>query len=341
MMKRVKEFKPWLVLPTRIGHKFSPLILKALGKLSSRRTYTWKPFSWRGLEFTNPLGIAGGFDKNAELVQEIWSLGVGFIEVGTVTPNAQKKNPGKTVARNIREQALWNQLGFPSKGAEAVKKRLAVLKQPHFTPIFVNIGKNRDTPMERACDDYVKLIQTLSDVADAFVINISSPNTPHLRSLLSPDKLKDFLSVIIEENKVSSIGTPTPILLKLSPDMTVDELREILDISYDAGVDGWILTNTTISRENGSTFPSTGGVSGRPLSEKSKQLLKATIEYLGPRREDKLIVSVGGVMTSQDVFERLEMGADLVQVYSTLVFEGPFFFKKVFQDSFEFYKITR
>lgn len=341
MIKRVKEFKPWLFLPTDIGHKFSPLILKAYGKLSSRRTYTWKPFSWKGLEFTNPLGIAGGFDKNAELIREIWSLGVGFVEIGTVTPNHQKKNPGKTVARNVREQALWNQLGFPSQGADSVKKRLSGLKQPHFTPVFVNIGKNRDTPMERACDDYVKLIQVFGEVADAFVINISSPNTPHLRSLLSPEKLQDFLAVIIEENKVASIGTPTPILLKLSPDMSDAELKKILDVSLEAGVDGWILTNTTTSRENTSSFPSTGGVSGLPLREKSKQVLKTTIDHLGSNRQDKLIVSVGGVMTSHDVFERLEMGADLVQVYSTLVFEGPFFFKKVFQDSLEFYKINR
>lgn len=333
--------RPWLFLPTDIGHKFSPLFLKAYGRFSPYKTYTWKPFSWRGLDFTNPLGIAGGFDKNADLIEELWTLGVGFVEVGTVTPNHQKKNPGKTIDRHVKGKALWNQLGFPSEGADSVKKRLLGLKQPHFSPVFVNIGKNRDTPMERACDDYVKLVRTFGEVADAFVINISSPNTPHLRSLLSPDKLQDFLSVIIEENKDASIGTPTPILLKLSPDMNEDELRKILDVSLEAGVDGWILTNTTISRENCPPFPQTGGVSGSPLSEKSKQFLKTTIQHLGPSRKDKLIVSVGGVMTSQDVFERLEIGADLVQVYSTLVFEGPFFFKKVFQDSLEFYKMSR
>lgn len=341
MIKRFEKLKPWLFLPTDIGHKFSPYFLKAYGRIAPMKTYTWKPFTWRGLDFTNPLGVAGGFDKNAQLVEELWTLGVGFVEVGTVTPNHQKKNAGKTIARHTKSKALWNQLGFPSHGAQNVHKRLRALKHPHFTPVFVNIGKNRDTPMERACDDYVKLVRTLSDSADAFVINISSPNTPQLRSLLSPDKLQDFLSVIIEENRDASIGTVTPILLKLSPDMSVDELKKILDVSMEAGVDGWILTNTTTARENCPPFPQTGGVSGLPLKEKSKLLLKETIAHLGNDRKDKLITSVGGVMTSQDVFERLEIGADLVQVYSTLVFEGPFFFRKVFQDSLEFYKINK
>lgn len=339
MIKRFE--KPWLFLPTDIGHKFSPLFLKAYGRISPMRTYTWKPFSWRGLDFTNPLGIAGGFDKNAELIQELWTLGVGFVEIGTVTPNHQRKNKGKTIARDLKNKALWNQLGFPSQGCDIVKKRLLSLKQPHFTPVFVNIGKNRDTPMERACDDYVKLVRTLGNTADAFVINISSPNTPQLRSLLSPDKLQDFLSVIIEENKDASVGKLTPILLKLSPDMTEDELKKILDVSLESGIDGWILTNTTTNREGASKFPKMGGVSGRPLGEKSKLLLKTTVEHLGNDRGDKLIASVGGVMTSLDVFERLQMGANLVQVYSTLVFEGPFFFKKVFQDSLDFYRMNR
>jgi dihydroorotate dehydrogenase len=341
MIKRFERLKPWLLLPTHLGHSFSPFFLKLYGRFSPSKSYTWKPFTWRGLDFTNPLGVAGGFDKNAELVHELWTLGVGFVEVGTVTPNHQKKNTGKTVDRDVKGKALWNQLGFPSEGCDAVKKRLKSLKHPHFTPVFINIGKNRDTPMERACDDYVKLIRAFGDVADAFVINISSPNTPQLRSLLSPDKLQDFLSVIIEENKDASIGKPTPILLKLSPDMTEGELKKILDVSLEAGIDGWILTNTTLARENGSSFPKTGGVSGLPLKEKSKLLLKCAVAHLGKNKQGKLLVSVGGVMTSQDVFERLQIGADLVQVYSTLVFEGPFFFKKVFQDSLEFYKIPR
>ena len=131
------------------------------------------------------------------------------------------------------------------------------------------------------------------------------------------------------------------ILLKLSPDMSEDELKKILDVSMEAGIDGWILTNTTIAREGSSKFPKIGGVSGLPLQEKSKKLLKTTIEHLGNDRQGRLIASVGGVMTPKDVFERLEMGANLVQVYSTLIFEGPFFFKKVFQDSLDFYSITR
>jgi dihydroorotate dehydrogenase len=202
----------------------------------------------------------------------------------------------------------------------------------------VNIGKNRETPMERACDDYVKLVRQFADVADAFVINISSPNTPNLRSLLSPDKLPDFLSVIIEENMDASVGKPVPVLLKLSPDMSIDELKKILDISLENKIDGWILTNTTLQREPGMNFPNTGGISGLPLKKKSKEMLQEAVRHLGNDRKDKLIVSVGGVMDSEDVFERLEIGANLIQVYSSLVFEGPFFFKKVFEDSMNYYK---
>jgi dihydroorotate dehydrogenase len=331
-------FKPWFLLPTHIGHNLSPLFFKVYGKLRPQCTYTWKPFTWRGLEFTNPLGIAGGFDKNASLVEDLWSLGVGFIEVGTVALQSQKRNPGKSLGRDIPRRALWNHMGFPSDGADTVKKRLLSLKRPHFTPVFVNIGKNRETPMDRACDDYVKLIRKFADVADCFVINISSPNTSHLRTLLSPEKLPDFLSVLVEENADAGINKPVPMLLKLSPDMTNEELKKILDISLENNVDGWILTNTTLEREPGMAFPTNGGVSGKPLQKRSKEMLQETVQHLGNSRKDKLIVSVGGVMDSRDVFERLDMGADLVQVYSSLIFEGPFFFKTVFEDSMNYYK---
>ncbi len=341
MIGKLKDFKPWLLLSPQIGHNVSPWFLKVYGRFNRPKTLTWKPFSWRGLDFTNPLGIAGGFDKNAELVHELWTLGVGFVEVGTVTPNAQIANPGKTIDRHLETRSLWNQLGFPSRGANAVRKNLRKLRHPHFTPVFVNLGKNRDTPVESAVDDYIKLIRTLSEVADAFVINISSPNTPQLRSLLQPENLQEFLSVVVEENKDASIGTLTPLLLKISPDLTIQELKSVLDISLEAGIDGWILTNTTTKREPSMPYPKTGGVSGLPLQEKSKLFLKAAIEHLGANRKDKLIVSVGGVMTSEEVFERLQMGADLVQVYSTLIFEGPFFFKKVFKDSNDFNKIMK
>ncbi len=325
--------KPWLFLPSEVGHLLSPLFFRIYGALSSPKTYSWKSLQWKGLEFANPLGVAGGFDKNALLVKDLWPLGPGFVEVGTITPLPQKQNPGKTIGRHNKSQTLWNQLGFPNDGADIIKKRLLRLKHPHFTPIFVNIGKNRQTPIEKAQDDYIFLIQKFSEVADAFVINISSPNTSDLRSLFGPEKLPQFLTAIVQENKTASATTPPPILLKLSPDMSVEGLKKTLDISLKCEVDGWILTNTTLQRDPTSPFPQHGGISGAPLQELSKNFLLQTIQHLGPNRKGKLLVSVGGIMSPKDVFERLQMGADLVQVYSSLIFDGPFFFKKVFVES--------
>ncbi len=322
--------KPWLCIPSEWGHAVSPLFFKIYGKLRPYKTLTWKPFSWKGLHFTNPLGLAGGFDKNAELIESFWSLGVGFMEVGTVTPLPQKQNPGKVIGRSIEHTALWNQLGFPSDGVEAVVRNLKKIRQPHFTPLFVNIGKNRSTPLEEASKDYVYLIQKLSPYADTFVVNVSSPNTPQLRDLLKPNNLKNFLSPILQENK-KTLGKP--VLLKISPDIEIQALKQILDTSAELGIDGWILTNTTLDRQPGLKFPDAGGVSGSPLKEKSKKCLQETIQHLGADKSKFLVVSVGGIMTAGDVEERLSMGADLVQVYSTLIFEGPFFFKKVAQQN--------
>jgi len=323
--------KPWLLIPSQLGHILSPFFLKAYGRIKRYQTLTWKPFTWKNLEFTNPLGLAGGFDKNAEMIESFWTLGASFVEIGTVTPLPQKQNSGPVIGRSLPHQALWNQLGFPSKGVEYVTKKLARFRQPHFTPIFINIGKNRHTDLTLASQDYISLIQKLSKYADAFVINISSPNTPQLRDLLEPKSLKQFLDPIIGVNKNL---LHKPLLLKISPDVDDATLLSILDVSADCGIDGWILTNTTVQRTEGMKFPATGGVSGKPLREKSKHFLKLTVAHLQKtqkNRGDFLIISVGGIMTPQDVQERLELGADLVQVYSSLVFDGPFFFQKVYK----------
>ena len=326
-------------LPAQISHDWSPFFLKLYGQLKPLQTLTWKPMTWRGLEFTNPLGISGGVDKNADCISSWWTLGPGFVEVGTVTPKAQEANPGKVLDREIQSESLWNHMGFPNKGIDYVLGKFKNFYKPHFTPIFVNIGKNRHTPLDLAHEDYIYCIKKLAHHADAFIINISSPNTKGLRDLLKPQKLSKFLTVLTEacananiiEGPKGQIVDPTPLLLKMSPDISESELHDILKVSLDLDIDGWVLTNTTSSREERLPFPKEGGVSGRPLLARSKKHLKSAIDFLGDQKEGKLLISSGGIMTPGEALERLEIGADLVQIYSALVFHGPFFFRQVAQ----------
>lgn len=317
--------KPWLWLPASLAHKVSPTVLNSITCLTPSTPPEWRSFSWRGLEFPNRLGIAGGVDKNAENIRAWWALGCGFVEIGTVTPLPQPGNTPPVVARDVSHEALWNRMGFPSQGVARVRRRLENLKRPFATPVFANIGKNAATPLEQAHGDYVQLLGQLRGLVDGFVINISSPNTKGLRELLKPERLREFLQPIVD----SLPAQHEPVLLKLSPDLEDDELERVLQISHEFGLDGWVLTNTSQGLRDGLDFPKEGGVSGRPLAERSKEFLQKTMRMLGNRRPGKLVVSVGGVMSNDDVNERLALGADLVQVYSALIFEGPFFFKKV------------
>lgn len=319
--------KPWLWLSPSLAHKLSPTALTGLGWVSPGQPEIWQSFEWRGLKFPNRLGIAGGVDKDAQNIRAFWNLGAGFVEVGTITPMPQPGNTPPVVDRDMNHSALWNRMGFPSQGVGRIKKRLTGLKRPFAAPVFANIGKNAVTPLDGAAQDYIYLLKELSGLTDGFVINVSSPNTKGLRDLLKPEKLRDFLAPLTEARPT----TGEPILLKLSPDMEDDELSRVLDISYELGIDGWVLTNTSQGLREGLKFPKEGGVSGRPLGARSKEVLKRSLELLGSRRQGKLVVSVGGVMSPDDVQERLLMGADLVQVYSALIFEGPFFFRKVAQ----------
>jgi len=300
-------------------------LLNAITVLSPAQPPRWQSFTWRGLEFQNRLGIAGGVDKNAQNIHAWWSLGCGFIEIGTVTPRPQPGNTPPVVARNSVQESLWNRMGFPSAGADRVKRRLQQIPRPFQTPIFANIGKNAMTPLERASEDYIQLLNQLQDSVDGFVVNISSPNTAGLRELLKPQNLRGFLDPILN----SHCHTQKPILLKISPDLEEDELDRVLTISHEQGVDGWVMTNTSQQLREGNNFPKEGGVSGRPLAPRSREFLQKSLRLLGKRRDGKLVVSVGGVMSAEDVADRLQLGADLVQVYSALIFQGPWFFKKV------------
>ncbi len=319
----VRASRPWLWISPQLAHDLSPLALNLLSGWREANIPHWRPLQWRGLTFPNPLGTSGGVDKNAENLKAWWALGAGFQEVGTITPLAQKANPGQVVDRDLARLAIWNQLGFPSHGLEVVKKRLENLPPNRPTPVFANIGKNRETNLEEAHLDYLKCLTPLQGSVDAFVINISSPNTVGLRELLKPARLESFLKPIREASK------KTPVFLKLSPDLDPEDLENALGVSLDLNLDGWILNNTTLSRDSGLKFSERGGVSGLPLQKRSEELLKKALGFLGSKKQDRLMISSGGILNSDDVKRRLDLGADLLQTYSALIFSGPWFFKNV------------
>lgn len=323
--------KPWLVLPAQLAHDLSPLGLQVYALFNRIPTPSWKPFVWNGIVFKNRLGIAGGVDKNGDLLGVWNSIGCGFVEIGTVTPTLQLANPGKILDRSLTDQALWNQMGFPSAGADDVFYNLRNFKTQTPLPLFVNIGKNRTTANEDAHKDYSFLMQKFYSVADAFVVNISSPNTKGLRDLAKPENLNAFLNPIARTRSMlaQEHGLSKPVVLKLSPDLNEDDLKSIIDTAVRTKIDGFVLTNTTLERKTSKKFPDSGGISGKPVQQLSKKALQIVCSHLGQEKSKNLIISVGGVMTAEDVFERIELGADLVEVYTTLIFEGPGFFKKV------------
>ena len=329
--------KPWLWLPPQVAHDLSLYGLKLLSLIPQRsdlvKDFSWSSFQWtsstRQLHFPNPLGIAGGVDKNAETLLAWQSLGCGFVEIGTVTPLPQNPNPGKIIQRDLKTLSLWNKMGFPSHGAQVVLKNVETLKQSQKLniPIFINLGKNRTTTNENAHLDYTKLMTLFQNAADAFVINISSPNTVGLRDLAKSETFEPFIHTLMKHHKNLSIRPP--LLIKLSPDLSIDDFELTLRTCLKYDIDGFILTNSTVSRDQTSFYPTEGGVSGAPLKNLSLKALRCAVKICSAEKTKKIIISTGGVMTAADVFERIEMGADLVQVYSTLIFEGPGFFRKV------------
>ena len=325
--------KPWLTLSPQLAHDLSPLALHLFSFFTKGKTPVWKSFVWKNIVFKNRLGIAGGVDKNGDLLN-VWSkLGCGFVEIGTVTPQVQKSNSGKILDRSLADLALWNQMGFPSAGADDVYYNIKSFKETSSLPVFVNIGKNRITTNKNAALDYIILLERFYSMADAFVVNISSPNTEGLRDLAKAHSLNDFLNPLrlARKNLQTHFNFEKPVLLKLSPDLEMDDFKTIIDTCLENEIDGFVLTNTTLSRTTQKKFPLQGGVSGKPLQDLSKKALQIAGKHLGSEKGKKLLISVGGVMTAEDVFERIELGADLVEVYTTLTFQGPQFFRKVAQ----------
>jgi dihydroorotate dehydrogenase len=320
--------KPWLWLPPTWSHVMAPHLLPILAQCADSKTPQWKSFDWKGNQFKNPLGVAGGIDKEGHQLIAWQSLGAGFVEVGTITPRPQTPNPGKIMDRQLSTLSIWNKMGFPNEGVQVLKTRLEKIGDKIQIPLFVNIGKNRDTANDNAYQDYLICIKELKQLTKVFVINVSSPNTKGLRDLQSAESLQKLLQPLRQEAANHSL------LLKLSPDMDADSLKRLLDLCLTEQIDGVVLTNTTLQRPNKSLPYSAveGGVSGAPLRELSRQALLTAIQHVGADRSKLLLVSVGGVTDSAEVQWRLDHGAHLVQTYSALIFQGPFFFKKVAKD---------
>lgn len=316
--------RPWLWLPSKLSHDISPYVLPLIAGVSPDFDNRWGSFNWQGLEFKNPLGIAGGVDKTGQSLGAWKKLGAGFLEVGTVTPEPQGPNPGLIMSRDTSRQALWNKMGFPNAGTQVLLNRLSKFETEGL-PLFINVGKNRWTDNSEAHKDYLTCIDRMKEHTDVFVVNVSSPNTKGLRDLLSEAELTSFLNALMEG--AEKVAPGKKYLLKLSPDMDSEVVESALNVSAPF-VHGWILTNTTKQRYPGCPFPADeGGVSGLPLTELSREALKIAADAKS-RWPDKLIVSVGGISSAEEIKRRLDMGADLVQFYSALVFEGPGFFRQ-------------
>ncbi len=288
-----------------------------------------KPVRAFGLTFCNPVGLAAGYDKDGLGWRGLVALGFGHIEVGTVTPRPQPGNPRPRLFRLPQDQALINRMGFPGKGAAFVARQLQGPRPPG-TVLGVNLGKNKDTPLERAVEDYLALLPVFTPLADYLAINVSSPNTPDLRRLQGRQALDELLGAIQHARQAEArlASRRVPLLVKLAPDLTAEELDEALDVLLARQVDGVIATNTTVSR-SGVRSPlktETGGLSGAPLSERSLQMLGEIVRRTGGKLP---VIAAGGVMNADDARRRLDAGAKLVQVYTGLVYRGPSLVKEI------------
>jgi dihydroorotate dehydrogenase len=281
-----------------------------------------KPVTVMGLTFKNPVGLAAGADKNADCLDGMAALGFGFLEVGTVTPRPQAGNPKPRLFRLPEHEAIINRMGFNNKGIDYL---LAQVKHSSYSGILgINIGKNADTPIENALDDYLIGLRKAYSVASYVTMNISSPNTKNLRQLQQGDELKKLISTMKEEQlKLQrEHGRYVPLVLKIAPDLTPDEVRNIADLLMEFSIDGVIATNTTISRDKISGHPlanETGGLSGAPV----KDMATEVVHLLAAELNGKLpIIAAGGIMNATDAQEKLDAGASLIQVYTGLIYRG-------------------
>lgn len=283
-----------------------------------------------GLKFKNPVGLAAGFDKDAKYLKELAVLGFGFIEIGTLTPKPQSGNEKPRLFRLSKDKALINRMGFNNEGVLVAKERLK--KKPENIIVGGNIGKNKTTSNEDAVNDYIFCFNELFEVVDYFAVNVSSPNTPNLRELQEKEPLKKILQALQEINKNKE--KPKPVFLKIAPDLSNSQLDDVVDIILETGIAGVIATNTTISRENLKANKQeiqeigNGGLSGKPLSKRATDV----IGYISKKSNNAFpIIGVGGIHSPEEALEKLNAGADLVQIYTGFIYEGPSLVKKINQ----------
>ena len=314
------------------AHYLGMFVIMLLGKSGLARLsmagLNPKTIEVMGLSFAGPFGIAAGFDKNAVAVKELGQLGFSHVEIGTVTRHTQEGNPKPNLFRLVKDEALINRMGFNNDGADQIANRLTALRASgaKLPIIGVNIGKSKITELGDAASDYEYSTRVLAPVADYIAVNVSSPNTPGLRSLQGIHQLKPILVA------VSSAAGGKPVLVKIAPDLDDAEVKQVSELVRELGLAGVIATNTTVSRDGLSTPKQqveslgAGGLSGPVLKERSIQVLRLVREELG---EGFVIISVGGVVDGQDVKERLDSGADLVQGYTGFVYQGPLWARKI------------
>ncbi|MDA7836267.1 quinone-dependent dihydroorotate dehydrogenase [Salibacteraceae bacterium] len=279
-----------------------------------------------GLTFPNPVGLAAGFDKDAKWIDSLAELGFGFIEIGTVTPVGQPGNPKPRLFRLVEDEALINRMGFNNDGVDAAVERIK--KSNHRVPIGGNIGKNKVTPNDKALDDYRITFEKLYDHVDYFAVNVSSPNTPGLRELQGKDELKRIFETLFEYRSKQSKSKS--VLLKIAPDLSEDQLSDIVSLVGEINIDGLIATNTTLDRSNlkspKSLAEQAGGLSGVPVLTKSTDVIK----FIHRESNGSIpIIGVGGIHNPEDALEKLDAGASLVQLYTGFIYEGPWLIKNI------------
>jgi dihydroorotate dehydrogenase len=346
------------LLPAETAHYFSMNVFKALCSVPFIKKILSSLFTIHdsrltkqqfGLTFKNAVGLGAGFDKNARYLNELETMGFGFVEIGTVTPKPQAGNDKPRLFRLPKDKALINRMGFNNDGVEAVVKRLKKWKEwqesgvksrepenssstIHHSPMLIggNIGKNKITPNEEAWKDYEICFNALHDYVDFFVVNVSSPNTPGLRELQEKDALKKILTHLqtLNENKTNQ----KPILLKIAPDLTKTQIDDVIELATEIRLDGLVATNTTISREQLQTPNSTletigaGGLSGKPLQKRSTEI----VQYIHQQTKGTIpFIGSGGIFTGKDAIEKLDSGASLIEVWTGFIYEGPFIVKNI------------
>ncbi len=331
--------RPWFFrLESEHAHEVGVKMMSVLGKAAPlrrgleawHRVPRWqgRPIEVFGLKFPNAVGLAAGFDKNGEAWQGAAAMGFGHVEIGTVTALAQPGNPKPRVFRYPAQQAVINRMGFNNEGAEAVAKRLA--RQPgrgrRAIPLGINLGKSKLTELDRAAEDYLVSFSHLADYADYLVLNVSSPNTPNLRQLQDESRLRELLGAITAANRERAAQRPAarvPILLKIAPDLSWAQIEAVLAVISDHGLDGIIATNTTLARPGFFAMVNeAGGLSGAPLRHRSTEI----VNFISRATHGRLpIIAVGGITDTVSAGEKMDAGAMLVQVYTGLIYRGPFF----------------